>query len=113
MLYNLIVCNVPHPVVLEEAKKKSLGQIVKSWYVIFFQVPVFPELWLMSDDIRSFDMIFDENERNDEEVKEVYRYAYRDYKTWNRTINYYRASMYKVKIKIYRQEWVLSRLFVF
>ena len=29
---------------------------------------------------------------DDEEVKEAYRYAFRDFKTWNRTINYYRAT---------------------
>ena len=46
----------------------------------------------MGDDIKSFDALFKENKNNDEEVKEAYRYAFRDYKTWNRTINYYRAT---------------------
>ena len=48
----------------------------------------------MGDDIKSFDALFKENKNNDEEVKEAYRYAFRDYKTWNRTINYYRATTF-------------------
>ena len=46
----------------------------------------------MGDDIKAFDALFRDNKNNDEEVKEAYRYAFRDFKTWNRTINYYRAT---------------------
>ena len=112
MLDNLILCNLPHPIAFNEARNKSLEQILKSWYapflcillnilmfnffifryIVYFQVPVLPELGLMGDDIKSFDALFKENKNNDEEVKEAYRYAFRDYKTWNRTINYYRAT---------------------
>ena len=51
-----------------------------------------PELGLMADDIKAFDVLFKDNKNNDEGVKEAYRYAFRDFKTWNRTINYYRAT---------------------
>ena len=46
----------------------------------------------MADDIKAFDVLFKDNKNNDEEVKEAYRYAFRDFKTWNRTINFYRAT---------------------
>ena len=46
----------------------------------------------MGEDIKAFDVLFKDNKNNDEEVKEAYRYAFRDFKTWNRTINFYRAT---------------------
>lgn len=92
MLDNLILCNLPHPISFNEARNKSLDQMLKSWYIVYFQVPVLPELGLMGDDIKAFDELFKGNKNNDNEVKEAYKYAFRDYKTWNRTINYYRAT---------------------
>ena len=42
----LAVLNVPHPFVMAETLRKSLRQMLKSWYILFFQIPVLPE-WLM------------------------------------------------------------------
>ena len=91
-LDNLIFCNMPHVAAFNEARKKSLDQILKSWYIIFFQVPILPELNMMADDMKSFDILFKDNPNNDDEIKEAYRYAFRDFTTWNRTINYYRCT---------------------
>merc|ERR1711992_52253 len=46
--------------------------------------------------------MFKDNPNNDEAVKEAYRYAFRDYKTWNRTINYYRCTTYRNTIELMR-----------
>jgi pimeloyl-ACP methyl ester carboxylesterase len=43
-LKQLIICNVPHPVPLRRALRGHLRQLVKSWYVFFFQIPKLPEL---------------------------------------------------------------------
>jgi pimeloyl-ACP methyl ester carboxylesterase len=40
------ILNVPHPRVLAQALLRKPGQLLKSWYVFFFQLPWLPE-WLM------------------------------------------------------------------
>merc|ERR1712079_603190 len=55
--------------------------------------------------------MFKDNPNNDEAVKEAYRYAFRDYKTWNRTINYYRCTTYRNTTELMRPEggrWNIS-----
>jgi pimeloyl-ACP methyl ester carboxylesterase len=45
-LHKLIVLNVPHPIVMDRALRTSLRQLLKSWYIFFFQLPYIPELGL-------------------------------------------------------------------
>jgi len=92
MLSNLVICNLPHLMAFLEQRKNGWEQALKSWYIIFFQCPVFPELSMMAEDMAAFNRLFKDNPNNDDEVKEAYRFAFRDYKTWNRTINYYRCT---------------------
>jgi pimeloyl-ACP methyl ester carboxylesterase len=40
------ILNVPHPTVYRETLRSSLEQILRSWYVWFYQVPKLPE-WLL------------------------------------------------------------------
>lgn len=40
------ILNVPHPTVYRDAVRSSLEQLVRSWYVWFYQVPKLPE-WLL------------------------------------------------------------------
>lgn len=42
----LVILNVPHPKVMRETLQQSWSQRFKSWYILFFQVPWFPELLL-------------------------------------------------------------------
>ena len=91
MLENLIICNSPHVLVREDAKKKSWSQKLKSWYTVFFQVPVLPELFALMEDISFLDSNMEEAKEKDTEVLEDYKYAFRDFTTWNSVINYYRA----------------------
>ena len=93
LLDNLILCNMPHPVPFNQARR-SIEQALKSWYIVYFQVPILPEIDMMLDDIKIFDGIFKDNPKNDEGVREAYKYAFRDFTTWNRTINYYRCTTY-------------------
>jgi epoxide hydrolase 4 len=39
----LAILNVPHPVVMRQTLRTSVRQMLKSWYIGFFQIPVFPE----------------------------------------------------------------------
>ncbi len=46
------VLNCPHPAVMREAllSNLSLGQLKRSWYMFFFQLPFVPEYFLTKDD---------------------------------------------------------------
>jgi len=96
MLSNLIVCNLPHVIALLEQRKNGWEQALKSWYIVFFQCPILPELNMMAEDMASFTRLFKDNPNNDDAVKEAYKFAFRDYATWNRTINYYRCTTMKI-----------------
>ncbi len=41
----LVVLNVPHPAVMKRFVSRNVGQLLRSWYIGFFQLPVLPE-WL-------------------------------------------------------------------
>ncbi|MBX7166377.1 MAG: alpha/beta hydrolase [Pirellulales bacterium] len=42
-LSKIAILNVPHPIVMARALRKSWAQLRKSWYVFFFQLPWLPE----------------------------------------------------------------------
>jgi pimeloyl-ACP methyl ester carboxylesterase len=46
-LKKLAILNVPHPQVMVDTLLRSPRQMLKSWYIFFFQIPRFPE-WVMS-----------------------------------------------------------------
>jgi pimeloyl-ACP methyl ester carboxylesterase len=46
-LEKLAILNVPHPLVMVDTLLRSPRQMLKSWYIFFFQTPRFPE-WIMS-----------------------------------------------------------------
>ncbi|MBD2752437.1 alpha/beta fold hydrolase [Spirosoma validum] len=39
----LVVLNVPHPTVMQRFARRDLGQMLRSWYIGFFQIPCLPE----------------------------------------------------------------------
>jgi len=45
-LEKLAILNVPHPAVMMRTLQGSLRQILKSWYIFYFQIPWLPE-WMM------------------------------------------------------------------
>ena len=45
-LERLVIINVPHPVLFARALRRQPGQILRSWYAAFFQLPRLPE-WLL------------------------------------------------------------------
>jgi pimeloyl-ACP methyl ester carboxylesterase len=46
----LAVLNAPHPAVMRRHLLSSLRQLRRSWYMLFFQLPLLPELWLSRAD---------------------------------------------------------------
>jgi pimeloyl-ACP methyl ester carboxylesterase len=45
-LKSLTICNVPHPAIMETAFRNP-RQLMRSWYIFFFQLPLLPE-WVTS-----------------------------------------------------------------
>ena len=43
----LVILNVPHPAVMMRFLSSSPAQMIKSWYIGFFQIPVLPD-WLLA-----------------------------------------------------------------
>ncbi|TDL32523.1 alpha/beta hydrolase [Jeotgalibacillus sp. S-D1] len=46
----LIILNSPHPEVFSKVIRKSPSQLLRSWYVLFFQIPRLPEKLLQAND---------------------------------------------------------------
>lgn len=42
----LIVLNMPHPSIFLRALRSDLSQVLRSWYIAFFQLPLLPEVLL-------------------------------------------------------------------
>lgn len=99
LLRKLVVLNCPHPVRLAEALVSDLGQIRRSWYMFFFQLPMLPEWWLTRDDganvERLFRASFRRPHRPSEEIVEASRRALLEPDAARAAIDYYRAAFRK------------------
>ena len=75
LLERLIVCNMPHPACFaREVRRRE--QFLRSWYVLFFQLPQFPERLLGARGARRIAEMFRLPESSNaipEEAREVYR----------------------------------------
>jgi epoxide hydrolase 4 len=47
-----VILNAPHPDAMLREIKGNLGQFLKSWYILFFQLPGLPEMLLRRHDFR-------------------------------------------------------------
>jgi pimeloyl-ACP methyl ester carboxylesterase len=45
----LVICNVPHPLVMKKNLSSNWAQMKRSWYIFFFQIPFLPEKFLARD----------------------------------------------------------------
>ena len=92
-LQRLVIMNVPHPAVIERAMRGR--QLLRSWYVLFFQIPRLPEAALRSRNYRAIgdafrNMAIDKS-RFPEEVLKVYRDSAAKPGALTAMVNYYRA----------------------
>ncbi|MGD2181377.1 alpha/beta fold hydrolase [Lusitaniella coriacea] len=53
MVDRLIVMNLPHPAKFAEALRNNPRQLLRSWYIFFFQLPWLPEFILSWNDYRA------------------------------------------------------------
>ena len=90
----LAALQVPPPAVW--AKNLSLKQLLRSWYMFFFQLPAIPEWWIRRDDFAALEKMFRQSARagtfSDADM-EFYKSALREPGALTATINYYRANL--------------------
>jgi len=94
-LDRLIICNVPHPVVFMKHFYTWRQGVMRSWYVVFFQLPWLPEMGLRARDFRSLRSLLrkdpvHEDSFSDEDI-ERYVEAMKQPGALTAAINYYRA----------------------
>lgn len=57
-LTRLVIMNVPHPAVFAQVLRRSPKQMLRSWYMAFFQIPGLPERMLLANDARAIRRAF-------------------------------------------------------
>ncbi|NJK48514.1 alpha/beta hydrolase [Candidatus Gracilibacteria bacterium] len=93
MVERLIVLNIPHPAKLIEGLRMP-QQLLKSWYIFFFQLPFFPEWSLQANDYQFIaealqGMAIDKNTFNQADI-EAYKDAAAKRGALTAMVNYYR-----------------------
>jgi pimeloyl-ACP methyl ester carboxylesterase len=93
----LVVCNCPHPAIFQQALRSNFRQLLRSWYILFFQIPRLPE-WVLTRDnmaalargFRSMVVRKDREVFSDHDLAEMRR-AFGPPGAMTAAINYYRA----------------------
>ncbi|XP_046841692.1 epoxide hydrolase 4-like [Xenia sp. Carnegie-2017] len=55
MVEKLVILNAPHPKIFTDFLFSDWRQFLMSWYIFFFQLPYFPELYLSMGDYRNIE----------------------------------------------------------
>jgi epoxide hydrolase 4 len=96
VVQRLAILNVPHPRRMLGELRRPSRQLVKSWYMFFFQLPWLPEQAVRADNWRAFRHGFDHDARpgafSPEDI-DRYREAWAQPGAVTATINYYRAAL--------------------
>jgi pimeloyl-ACP methyl ester carboxylesterase len=88
------ILNVPHPAVMVRTLRSSLRQIMKSWYIFFFQIPRLPEWVLSRSNYAAMQRMLRASSKRDtfsEEVLDRYVQAWRQPGALRSMIHWYRA----------------------
>ena len=95
LVERLIVLNCPHLKKFRDSLRSNPRQILKSWYILFFQIPRLPEMILRARNFAVLkrmlhDSAVQKSAFNDEDLAH-YRAAFRNPYSITAAINYYRA----------------------
>jgi pimeloyl-ACP methyl ester carboxylesterase len=95
-LQRLVIMNVPHPACMRRELRRP-RQLLKSWYIFFFQIPWLPEKLLCARRAKAVGDAFTRSavdpSRFPDAVTEVYREAALRPGAMRSMINYYRAAV--------------------
>ncbi len=90
----MVVMNVPHPLVMMKHVHSSFAQVLKSWYIGFFQIPFIPEFLLGLGNWNGAANMLKRSSRAGtfaESDLERYREAWSQPKAFTSMLNWYRA----------------------
>lgn len=91
------VMNMPHPAIYAKHARRPGPQMLRSWYVLMFQLPFLPEWYLARNDYRAIQAAFVgmavDRARFPKEVLEVYREAAARPGALTSMLHYYRAAV--------------------
>ena len=89
--------NIPHPALLARHLRRNPRQLMRSWYMFFFQLPWLPEWYLARQDYRAIKGAFTsmavDRSRFPEDVLRVYRDNAAQPGALTGMLNYYRAGL--------------------
>lgn len=96
-LDSLTIMNVPHPTAFSRYVRRSPAQMLRSWYMLFFQLPRLPE-WLLTRRratpiARSFQRAAVRKDAFSEADLDVYREAFLQPGAARAAVNYYRRAI--------------------
>ncbi|ESO07815.1 hypothetical protein HELRODRAFT_75829 [Helobdella robusta] len=99
IIKQLIILNCPHPLAFRMHIKSSFGQLFKSWYMFFFQLPLLPIVSLQMNDLSFIEDILTKKPFGchagaftGEDI-EAFKYTFAEYSDLCGPVNYYRAAM--------------------
>lgn len=94
----LVIINVPHPTVMRKHAVRSVRQMLKSWYILFFQIPRLPEAlsrlgnWRMP--ARALQSTSRPGTFSEQDLRR-YRQAWSQPGAYSAMLNWYRAAVQK------------------
>ena len=94
----LVVLNVPHPAVMSRYVRQDLGQLRRSWYIGFFQLPGLPEFLCRLGNWAALTRTLRRSSRPGtftETDYEPYRTAWSQPGAFGAMVNWYRAALQK------------------
>lgn len=93
----LAVCNCPHPAIFSQHVRRNLRQLLRSWYMFFFQIPRLPEWVLTRNHMAALERGFrdmvvrkDREVFTDDDLREIKR-SFAPPGAMTAAVNYYRA----------------------
>lgn len=93
IIQKLVIINVPHPVVMKRTMKTNIRQMMSSWYIYFFQIPLIPEFILSLNNSLMLSVLMTNSSRKGSINKQLVSY-YRN--SWTKPtihsmLNWYRG----------------------
>ena len=106
MVEKLIVLNLPHPAKFTQGLRTNFRQMLRSWYILLFQLPFLPEFLCKVNDYRSISSLFtelavDKTAFSPEDIK-AYKEAAAKPGSLTAMLNYYRSNF---KLIFKQKKW--------
>lgn len=111
MVEKLIVLNLPHPAKFTQGLRTNFRQMLRSWYILLFQLPSLPEFLCKVNDYRSIASVFtelavDKTAVSPEDIK-AYKEAAAKPGALTAMLNYYRSNF---RLIFQQREWEILQV---